>query len=195
MTTRLTSSFPIAPAVLVLLSACGHHETSSPPPSAASVAPVEPATAPRPPPTPVLELAKPPADPVPAKKPEADAAKSALAPSVTKDVSDKLAAAKLGRVKVDIVSIESALENYAINNSGRYPDTLEPLVTPDVNGATYLRAKVLPKDAWDRDYLYDPPSPGNPLPKIYSLGRDGRTGGTGEDADVDNISIRNEEPR
>ncbi len=194
MTTRLASSFPIAPAVLVLVSACGHHGTATPPPSAAPVAPVEPATASRPSPTPSHELAKPPADPAPTKEP-AQAATEPPPKDVVGKIQANLAKARRGRALTDITVIESALENYAINNSGRYPDSLEPLITPDLNGATYMKAQVLPKDPWDRDYVYEPPSPGNPVPKIYTLGRDGRAGGTGEDADVDNISIRDEAPR
>ena len=31
-----------------------------------------------------------------------------------------------------------ALDEYAVNNGGHYPDSLEVLVTPDENGATYL---------------------------------------------------------
>ncbi len=185
MTCRLSSSFSI---VLVLVSACGRHETATVPLSATPAGHVEPATASMPPPTRVHELAMPPADPVVPEKP------APVAEPPPKDVVGKvqanLAAAKLGRTKSDIVSIESALADYAINNSGRYPDSLVVLVTPDVNGATYLRSTVLPKDAWERDYVYEPPSPGMPGPKIYTLGRDGRSGGTGEDADVDNVSIR-----
>lgn len=103
------------------------------------------------------------------------------------------AAARLGKTKSDIVSIESAVENFAINNSMRYPHTLEVLITPDENGATYLRRKEILVDPWNRAYVYEPPEPGRPSPRIYTLGRDGRPGGTGEDADVDNESIRGED--
>jgi general secretion pathway protein G len=62
-----------------------------------------------------------------------------------------------------------------------------------VHGATYLRNAKLPVDPWDHAYVYEPPEPGNPEPRIYTLGRDGMVGGTGEDADVDNASIRDGE--
>ncbi|MFN0241914.1 MAG: type II secretion system protein GspG [Planctomycetota bacterium] len=84
----------------------------------------------------------------------------------------------------DIVSIEAAAKQFALNNGGKWPDSLEVLVTPDVNGKRYLDQKELPKDAWGRVYRYDP------RPRIYSLGRDGVVGGTGEDADVDNRDMR-----
>jgi general secretion pathway protein G len=103
-----------------------------------------------------------------------------------------MAGARLGKVKADIVSIEAALENYAINNSGRYPDTLVVLVTPDVNGETYLRTTKPLKDPWGNEYLYDAPSQLASAVRVYTLGRDGKVGGAGEDADVDNASIRDE---
>jgi general secretion pathway protein G len=82
--------------------------------------------------------------------------------------------------------IQAALEMYALNNNGKYPDTLETLVTPDVNGATYLHATTLPLDPWKRPYVYEPPSPPNhPNPRIYSLGADGKPGGEGENADIE----------
>jgi hypothetical protein len=98
----------------------------------------------------------------------------------------------LGRAQADIIAMDSAIAHYATNNAGRCPDDLVVLVTPDVNGQTYLGTRTLPKDPWGRDYLYDPPSAANgPKPRIYTLGRDGRPGGTGEDADVDSVSIHN----
>ena len=80
---------------------------------------------------------------------------------------------------------------HAINNSGKYPDSLEVLCTPDSNGHTYLQGyKSIPKDPWKNEYLYEPPHTGQPLPRIYTLGKDGQPGGEGEDADIDNFTIR-----
>src|ERR671918_724672 len=48
----------------------------------------------------------------------------------------------------------------------------------------YLR-RVVPNDPWGRAYLYAAPGRENPETyDLYSLGRDGRSGGEGEDADV-----------
>lgn len=116
-----------------------------------------------------------------------------LATLVVRNVMKNLSSAMGGKAQSDIVAIESALEEYAINNSGRYPDSLEPLVTPDVNGHTYLKGTVLPKDPWKNEYQYEPPGPGQPLPRIYTLGKDMQPGGEGDDRDVDNIMIRNGE--
>ncbi|MCY2961506.1 MAG: type II secretion system major pseudopilin GspG [Planctomycetota bacterium] len=116
-----------------------------------------------------------------------------LATLVVRNVMKNLSSAMGGKAQSDIVAIESALEEYAINNSGRYPDSLEPLVTPDVNGHTYLKGTSLPKDPWRNEYQYEQPGPGQPLPRIYTLGKDMQPGGEGDDRDIDNIMIRNGE--
>ncbi len=114
-----------------------------------------------------------------------------LATLVVTNVMKNLGQAMGGKVATDIVTIETALENYAINNSGRYPDSLEPLITPDVNGHAYLKQSSIPKDPWKNEYQYEPPAPGQPMPKIYTLGKDMQPGGEGDDRDVDNFMIRN----
>lgn len=116
-----------------------------------------------------------------------------LATLVVTNVMKNLGTAMTGKVQSDIVAIENALENYAINNAMKYPDSLEPLVTPDVNGHTYLKGTQLPKDPWKNEYQYEPPGPGQPLPRVYTLGKDMQPGGEGDDRDIDNIMIRNGE--
>ncbi len=116
-----------------------------------------------------------------------------LATLVVTNVMKNLGQAMGGKVKTDITTIESALENYAINNSGKYPDSLEALITPDVNGQAYLKQSSIPKDPWKNEYQYEPPAPGQPRPKIYTLGKDMQPGGEGDDRDVDNEMIRNGE--
>lgn len=113
-----------------------------------------------------------------------------LATLVVPNVLQRLGKANEGKVKSDITAISSALEEYAMNNAMRFPDSMEVLVTPDVNGYTYLKQKTLPKDHWQREYMYEPPQPGQPEPRVYSLGKDGAQGGEGEDRDIDNFTIR-----
>ena len=95
------------------------------------------------------------------------------------------------RAQVELLS--SALEAYRLDNDA-YPTTGQglaalraaPALEPrprDWRGP-YLRRDV-PADPWGRPYLYR--SPGTANPETYdllTLGRDGREGGTGEDADV-----------
>lgn len=98
----------------------------------------------------------------------------------------------VGNARADLASLDSALEEYSLMNGGRYPDTLRVLVVPDENGKTFLAGARIPKDPWGNDYLYDPPGPEAPWVRVYTLGRDGSPGGTGADADVDNLSLRTE---
>lgn len=93
------------------------------------------------------------------------------------------------KAQIDLLS--TALENYRLDN-GSYPLTSQGLaalrvkpsqssVVPNWKGP-YLR-KAVPVDPWHRAYQYTSPAAGTPF-EIISFGRDGRPGGTGEDADV-----------
>lgn len=55
-----------------------------------------------------------------------------------------------------IERIYGALDRFAANNEGRYPETLEVLVLLDENGAAYLERSDL-VDPWGDAYLYEPP--------------------------------------
>ncbi len=114
-----------------------------------------------------------------------------LATLVVKNVMKNLGSAMGGKVKADITTITSALTEYAINNSGRYPDSLEPLITADVNGQTYLNMTVVPRDPWKNEYQYEAPGPGQPQPRVYTLGKDMQPGGEGDNRDIDNLMIAN----
>jgi general secretion pathway protein G len=96
------------------------------------------------------------------------------------------------KAPIDITSIMQSLVEYAINNNGSYPHSLEPLVTPDVNGQCYLEGYngAVPTDPWKRAYHYEPPTPAYPRPHVWSYGADGRLGGTGDDADIDSEELR-----
>ena len=105
----------------------------------------------------------------------------------------KFAFTSVGKVKADLTQLGSALEEYAQANQGRYPDSLEALVTPDWNGHAYIKATRIPKDPWGNEYRYAPPESEGDLPIVYTLGKDGRPGGEGDDADMSNRSIRSGE--
>ena len=84
-----------------------------------------------------------------------------LATLVVPNVLQKFAVASRKKAQVDLVQIKNALTEYAVNNGGKFPDSLEVLVTPDVNGHTYLDQTKIPKDPWGREYMYEPPGRGN----------------------------------
>ncbi len=118
-----------------------------------------------------------------------------LATLVVPKVVSSLGRAFIGKVKADITVISNALSEYAVVNGTRYPDSLEELIMPDENGFTFLNAKSIPLDPWGNEYQYDPPMPGEPEPRVYTLGKDGQVGGEGENADISNISMQGGEDR
>jgi general secretion pathway protein G len=113
-----------------------------------------------------------------------------IAPNVISRIDD----AQSVKAQQDLRAIESALKLYRLDNF-RYPDTeagLEALVTPPTDpnarwpAGGYLDR--LPKDPWDRPYLYLHPGNQGEF-DVYSLGRDGQQGGEGLDADVGNWTL------
>lgn len=114
---------------------------------------------------------------------------SLVTPAVFRNVGDaKTAAAK---TQVEIFGL--ALDAYRLDND-YYPSTaqgLEALLrapagepAPSNWRGPYLK-KGVPLDPWGRGYVFR--SPGKQSPDSYdlsTLGRDGRSGGIGQDADV-----------
>jgi general secretion pathway protein G len=114
-----------------------------------------------------------------------------LAALIAPNVISNIDKAQVTKVKQDIRAIESALKLYRLDRF-RYPTTdegLDALVTPPGDSSVpwpqggYLDR--VPKDPWDRPYLYLQPGNNGEF-DIYSLGRDGVQGGEGVDADIGN---------
>jgi general secretion pathway protein G len=111
-----------------------------------------------------------------------------VAPNVIGRVDD----AQITKVNADIKGMEAALKLYRLDNFA-YPTTeqgLQSLVTnpndPSVrnwNAGGYLDS--LQKDPWGTTYLYLNPGTHGEI-DVYTLGRDGRPGGEGLDADIGN---------
>jgi general secretion pathway protein G len=113
-----------------------------------------------------------------------------LATLVVPNVVAKLGKANTTKARADIVAIAKAVEDYVINNNGRFPDSLEALVREDERGESYLQQTQVPKDPWGNEYGYEPPTSGSRKFRVFSYGKDGTPGGEGDDADIDNIMIR-----
>lgn len=80
---------------------------------------------------------------------------------------------KVGIAKTQVCKLKSAVKTYNIQNS-KYPSNSEglgALLTARVWGS-----KKIPKDPWGRAYVYSYNGSGEP--DIYSLGADGKEGGT-----------------
>ena len=93
---------------------------------------------------------------------------------------------QVARAQLD--SLEKALDQYRLDNR-HYPSAeqgLDALVTKPANetawGGPYLK-KAVPNDPWGRPYVYRVPGSRGEF-DLYSLGRDGKPGGSGEDADI-----------
>ena len=104
---------------------------------------------------------------------------------------ERLYDAKIPKTKADLAAIASALDQFMISN-GRFPDSLEDLVTPDKNNRVWLNQKTVPKDAWGAEYKYLPPSGGSNEYDLRTLGRDQQPGGEGEDRDITYAMVRDQ---
>lgn len=98
---------------------------------------------------------------------------------------------KVTAAKVSIQGLETALHLFYLDN-GVYPTTeqgLKALVEKPGDAKNwreggYLEKGTVPKDPWGNEYIYRSPGENNREYEILSLGRDGKEGGTGIDADI-----------
>lgn len=95
---------------------------------------------------------------------------------------------KVARAQID--GFEKALDQYRLD-TGHYPgsaDGLAALFSKPSSDAKwdgpYLK-KAVPPDPWGNAYQYRQPGEHGEY-DLYSYGKDGQTGGTGENADVTN---------
>ena len=95
---------------------------------------------------------------------------------------------KVARAQID--ALDKALDQFRLD-LGRYPTTEEGLQALQVAPASesawagpYLK-KGVPNDPWGRPYVYTQPGTHGDF-DLLSYGKDGRPGGSGEDADVTN---------
>jgi general secretion pathway protein G len=89
---------------------------------------------------------------------------------------------QVARAQID--ALEKALDQYRLDNR-RYPTSEEGLAAVK----PYLK-KSVPNDPWGRPYVYRVPGPGGGEFELFSYGRDGKSGGSGEDADI-GLSVQN----
>ena len=113
-----------------------------------------------------------------------------VGPAVFRNVGDAKTSA--ARSQVDILAL--ALNSYRLDNDA-YPTTAQGLdalrMAPSGSSSDaahwkgpYL-ARLVPLDPWGRPYAYVSPGHENPTSfDLYTLGRDGRQGGHGDDADI-----------
>ncbi|MDQ6972740.1 MAG: type II secretion system major pseudopilin GspG [Mariprofundaceae bacterium] len=93
--------------------------------------------------------------------------------------------AKVEATRSQMSSIAQALKLYRLHNS-HYPTSSEGLSilsAPGKDGRRYMDS--VPKDAWGNDFVYLSPGVHGEF-DILSYGGDGRSGGSGFDADIGN---------
>ncbi|MCS7262003.1 MAG: type II secretion system major pseudopilin GspG [Aquificaceae bacterium] len=111
-----------------------------------------------------------------------------LAAIVVPRITGRVDEAKVEATRVQLKAIRDALEQYKLDN-GFYPTTeqglralVEKPATPPVPQRWRQYMDKVPKDVWDRDYIYMSPGIGRPF-ELRSVGPDGREG-TEDDIDV-----------
>jgi len=87
--------------------------------------------------------------------------------------------AKLTTAHASVTQLEQVIEMYNLNNR-RYPTSEEGL--PVLVTSRLLRR--LDKDPWGNDFVYRLPGRNGRPFDVYSLGADGREGGSGDNADI-----------
>lgn len=110
-----------------------------------------------------------------------------VSPMVFRNVGD----AKVTAAKAQIETFGLALDTYRMDND-YYPTTEQglgalqaiPVPEPPRWRGPYLK-KAVPLDPWGNPYRYLSPGTSDPQGyDLWSLGRDGKDGGTGEDQDL-----------
>jgi len=92
--------------------------------------------------------------------------------------------------KAQIDALEKALDQYRIDTS-HYPSTEQGLAALNSKPADEARwdgpylKKAVPSDPWGKPYQYRMPGEHGEL-DLFSFGRDGAPGGSGQDADINN---------
>lgn len=118
-----------------------------------------------------------------------------LASIVVPRVLGRVDDANITKARTEISVLASALNLYKLDNFA-YPSSdqgLQALVarpggSPEARNwraGGYIEGGRVPKDPWGRDYQYLSPGQRGEF-DVYSLGRDGRPGGDGVDADIGN---------
>ncbi len=118
-----------------------------------------------------------------------------LAAIVAPNVIGNIDQANVTRAKADIRRIDEQMKFFYYDNN-RFPSTeqgIEALVTqpndPQIRNwrsGGYLES--MPNDPWGNPYQYVYPGQNREF-DVYSLGRDGRPGGEGYDADIGNWNL------
>jgi general secretion pathway protein G len=118
-----------------------------------------------------------------------------LAALIIPNLTGNIDEARITSTKTQISSIEQSLQMYYLNN-GFFPTTEQglkaliekPTSPPEPKNyprGGYLNSRKMPQDAWKNDFIYRCPGERSDY-DIISLGADGKEGGEGINADIEN---------
>ena len=116
-----------------------------------------------------------------------------LAGLVAPQILGRVSEARSTTARTQLALLSTALDSYRLDN-GDYPTTVQGLAALQARPAVapvpaawrgpYMR-KDIPGDPWGRPYFYRyPGARGAGSFELFSLGRDGKEGWAGEDADI-----------
>jgi len=122
-----------------------------------------------------------------------------LAMTVMPKFFGRIDEARITGAKIQIRNFEQALRLFYLDN-GFYPGTeqgLQALIEKPSSGRIpprwreggYLEKNMLPTDPWNNEYVYLSPGRAGEDYEIISLGRDGKEGGEGSDADISSSQV------
>ena len=114
-----------------------------------------------------------------------------LAGAATLVIRPIMAKGKQNAVRGEINTVKQAVELF-YQSAGRYPTSQEGLAAltkgTDQHPEQFL-SKV-PTDPWGRPYAYVEPGRNGQPYEVICLGKDGREGGTGENADLTSADLK-----
>ena len=114
---------------------------------------------------------------------------SVIAPSIFGNVGESRRSAAKSQIQILSLALDAyRLDNDSLPTTQQGLDALRNIPTSGAVPANwkgpYVR-QIIPNDPWGRPYVYISPGISNPNSfDLYTLGRDGRQGGSGEDSDV-----------
>ena len=95
---------------------------------------------------------------------------------------------RVARATVELINYRAAVTNFNAA-AGRWPSSLHELETNFTSLVFIANAKVIVDtnhtDPWSRPYIFVPYNSATGFGRILTLGRDGKPGGIGVDADIE----------
>jgi len=91
--------------------------------------------------------------------------------------------AAIARTNVQLLCYQVATTNF-FASAGRWPTSATELVTNSL-GIVFIYPSPPAQDGWGRQIVYEPYSTNSGYGRVVSYGRDGRSGGTDADADIE----------